>query len=369
MSLSAAAIKTALPGAVLRDETVPGLHLRVTPKARSFYLYFRTKTGVERRPKLGEAGVMTLAQARRLAREMLVQVAAGRDPIDERRAAKEAATMRELSERYLKEHAPRKKTGDTDRQYLERIIRPKLGGYKVQAIAHDDIHKLHLSLAKTPYQANRVLALLSKMFNAAEVWKMRPPHSNPCRHVERFPEQKRRRYLKPDELAALVAQLEKHEASNPQTVAFLWLTLLTGARKGEIGAARWNWLDGNVLRLPDSKTGARPVYLPEQAVRVLDKLPRTDGTIVGVAYPDKLWRKIRAAIGAPDLRIHDLRHSFASFGVSAGLSLTQIGELLGHKNTQTTMRYAHLMEETAHTAAASVATLIERGFNGRASTR
>src|SRR6185312_8944359 len=124
---------------------------------------------------------------------------------------------------------------------------------------------------------------------------------------------------------------------------------------GEIWEARWDWLDGNVLRLPDSKTGAKPVYLPPEAMDVIDALPRTSGTITGIGPPYKLWYKVRKAAGCPDLRLHDLRHSFASAGLAQGLSLAQIGELLGHASTQTTMRYAHLVEDAAHAAAAKTA--------------
>jgi len=150
-------------------------------------------------------------------------------------------------------------------------------------------------------------------------------------------------------------------------VAFIYLLILSGARKGEIAAARPEWLDGDVLRLPDSKTGEKPVYLPPAAMAVIARLPRTrSGTLTGILDPKKFWEGIRTRAGCPDLRMHDLRHTFASAAISAGLTLAQIGELLGHSSTQTTQRYAHLIEEAAHTAAAQTADVMVARMQGKA---
>lgn len=366
MELSTTALTAAAPGAVLRDGTIPGLHAKVSATGRRFFLYYRTKGGTERRPKLGEYPVMTVAQARLVARELLLEVAKGNDPQAQRSAARAAPTLKEVIDQYEREHAPRRKSGAAAVKLLRAHLERKLGGEKISAIEHHHLHALHASLAKTPVLANRVLQHASKLFNLAEIpWGYRTAaQGNPCKGIERFPERKRKRYMTPDEAQKIAAALDAHRAESPAAVAYIYLLILTGTRRGEIWDARWDWLDGNVLRLPDSKTGAKPVYLPPAAMDVIDALPRTDGTITGIGPPYKLWYKVRKEAGCPDLRLHDLRHSFASAALAQGLTLEQIGELLGHASTQTTKRYAHLVETTAHAAAARTATAIVAEMKG-----
>jgi integrase len=167
-------------------------------------------------------------------------------------------------------------------------------------------------------------------------------------------------------LAQIGKLLDQHAVAFPQSVAFIYLLLYSGARPAEIGQCQRAWLDGNVLRLPDSKTGQRDVYLPPQAMAVIGSLPPyRDGTITGIKSPRALWRLVRAAAGCPDLRLYpDLRRSFATVGVAAGNSMDLMGGLLGHKNRQTTMIYARLMEDAAQDAAASTATAMEKLLNG-----
>lgn len=209
-------------------------------------------------------------------------------------------------------------------------------------------------MAETPIEANRVLAFLSGMFNYA-VRPLEWIDRAPVKGVKRYKETKRKRYMSGEETARIAEILDASAADSPASVAFLYLLILTGARKGEIAAARWDWIKGNVIHLPDSKTGEKQVYLPEPAMDVLARLPRTSGTITGILTPQKLWERVRKEAGCPDLRMHDLRHSFASAAMSAGLTLAQIGELLGHKSTQTTKRYAHLVEDAATAAATAAA--------------
>ena len=163
---------------------------------------------------------------------------------------------------------------------------------------------------------------------------------------------------------ALERALQAQGATAPQAVLFIRLLLLSGARCGEIAAAKWDWLEGSVLKLPDAKAGPRDVHLPPQVMTLLGKVSRTGETIVGISDPSKTWRKIRAAAGCPDLRLHDLRRSFASCALSAGVSLSQVGELLGHRSAQTTKTYAYLMEEAAQAAATVAAGRIEEMMSG-----
>jgi integrase len=364
-------IKAAKPGATIWDDDVKGLHLRAFDGRKSFYLYFRTKAGKERKPKLGDYGILTLADARRMARDMLRMVAEGKDPLIEREKEKQAPTMLELWERYERDHLPTKKPSSArnDKGLWRLYLAPKLAEKKVSDIGSNDVYSIHRALADKPHTANRVVALASKMLSLAEVWQYRPVNSNPCGVVARNPEAKRKRYMKGEEPARIAEELQKRAADNPDSVAFIYLLILSGARKSEIAAARWDWLKGNVLELPDSKTGEKSVYLPPQAMEVIDRLRgRKRATICGIADPKKFWGQVRTAAGCPDLRMHDLRHSFASAAIKAGLTLAQIGELLGHSSTQTTKRYAHLMEEVAQAGVTATADVIERMMQRQPST-
>jgi integrase len=355
--LTERAIKDTQPGDVLRDRIVPGLHLRAFPQSKAFYLYFRTKAGVQRKPKLGEHGAITLVQARAVAREMLVEVAAGRDPSQKRQDDRAELSVEDLWNEYWKRHGSKKKSSVDDKGLWNRYLKSRFSRQKLSAVGYKQVADMMDALKATPIAANRALALLSKMFNFAH----RPLQlvvQNPCKGVARYPENKRRRYMKGDEPAKIATLLDAVADKEPAGVAFIYLLILTGARCGEIAAARWTWLHGNALHLPDSKTGEKQVYLPPQAMDVIGRLKRTNGTIVGIKSPKKLWDRVRREAGCPDLRLHDLRHSFASAAISAGFSLAQIGELLGHKNTQTTQRYAHLVEEAALAASTATADVL-----------
>lgn len=360
MSLTPAGIASAQPGDTLRDASLPGLHLRVTPTRKSYFLYFRTKDGVERRPKLGEHGLITLAGARQIAKDMLLQVANGRDPIAERQVRKDAPTVNQLADRYWERHASKQKAKSDVERHLDTYIRPLLGTKRVIDVVYADAERLHDRVAKqAPVQANRVLATFSTMLGLAERWDMRPMGSNPCRRVQRTPERQRRRHMTGEEAPRIAAALLAHAKTAPASVAFIYLLILSGARKSEIGGARWDQLHDNVLRLEDSKTGPRDIFLPPQVMDILEKLPRTFGTITGIKNPTPVWQAIRKEAGCTDLRLHDLRRSFASAALSAGLTLGQVGELLGHRSSQTTKGYAYLMQEAATAAVATVADKLE----------
>lgn len=366
MELSASTLTAAKPGTILRDKTIPGLHAKITTNGRRFFLYFRTKDGTERRPKIGEHPLMTVAQARAIAKDMLLEVAKGNDPSAQRQADRVAPTVDEAIDQYEKEHAKKRKSGAAAVKLLRAHLGRKYGSEKVAAIDHHHMHALHADLAATPILANRVVQHASKLFNLCVVpWKYRAADQlNPCKGIERNPEKKRKRYMTPAEAKAVADTLDKYKAEYPAAVAYIYLLILTGTRRGEIWEARWEWLDGNVLRLPDSKTGAKDVYLPPPAMEIIDQLPRTSGTITGIGPPYKLWYKVRKEAKCPDLRLHDLRHSFASAALAQGLTLEQIGELLGHASTQTTKRYAHLVDATAHAAVNRTATAIVADMKG-----
>lgn len=369
--LTAKTIATAQEGATLWDKTARGLHLRVRKSGKAFFFYYRTKEGQERRPKIGDVGTVTLEQARGKAKEWAAIVALGGDPMADRTVARAEPTVAELADKYLAEYAVKKKSHAKDKAMVDLYVKPKLGGKRVKAVEYSDIDAIHKSLESKPFAANRVLALLSKMFNLAERWQYRAQHTNPCRHVQRYPEPKRKVYVKSDEAPRIAAVLAKYEATRPQAVLFTYLLILSGARPDEISRARPDQVEprplGGVLRLQEHKTDGtgseRMVYLPPQVMDLIKKYPGTADSLTGIKSPKALWGIIRKEANVPHLRLYDLRHTFASAALKAGYTLAQIGELLGHASTQTTSRYAHIMDEMAQTAAAETAAVLERMMN------
>lgn len=366
MNLTIQNIQAASPGITLRDDQVRGLHLRVFPNSRAFYLYYRTQTGIERRPKLGSFPAISVTTARQQALRLLGQVAKGQDPANGKQRNRSAPIVRDLAEQYLTEYAePRKKPKSIleDRRLLDSHILPEIGYRKVTDINFQDMDGLHTNLKETPYQANRVLALLNKMFDLAELWQIR--ESNPCRHVQRFKEHKRRRHMTADEAPRITAALEKHKAHYPQEVLFIYLLIMTGARKSEIAAAKWKNLEGNRLCGIANKTDDdRPIYLPEIIMSLIRKLPRNGEHLIQVKDPRQLWDKVREEAGCLDLRLHDLRRTFASTALSLGYSLDQIGELLRHKSKDTTSGYAYLAKPVENHVAEQTAAELEKVMRG-----
>ena len=359
--------------AVLWDTEVKGFGVRVQRGgSKSYIVHYRTGSGRRaplRKLTIGKHGApWTPEKARSEAKRLLGIVETGADPAADKIARKEAPTLGDLAERFLAEHAEAKRKASTATEYrrlLDRIILPALGKRKVIEITRQDVGKLHHSLRQAPYQANRVLAVLSKMFNLAERWGLRPDGLNPCRHVEKFGERKRERMLSPAELGRLGEALSAH-AGSPYTAAAVKLLVFTGARLNEVLSLRWDWIDFDrgEARLPDSKTGAKTLHLPPPALSVLAELPRLDGNphvIVGhktgaaMVNLEKPWRAIRATAGLDDVRLHDLRHAFASVAASSGMGLPIIGKMLGHTQAATTHRYAHLASDPVKAAAAAVA--------------
>jgi integrase len=338
----------------------------------AYAVRYRAGTGRNapmRRVTIGTHGSpWTPEMARAEARRVLALVAHGKDPAGAKAAAKAAPTIAEFAARFLAEHAEAKRKASTAAEYrrlLDRIVLPALGKRKIADIKRADIAKLHHANRMASYQANRTLAVLSKMMSLAEQWGLRPDGTNPCRHVERYSEKRRERFLSAGELARLGDVLAAYDGS-PYYTAAIKLLIFTGARLGEILGLQWQWInfERGEARLPDSKTGAKTLHLPPPALAVLAELPRVAGNlhvIVGgmpgaaLVNLEKPWRAIRKAARLEDVRLHDLRHSFASIAASGGMGLPIIGKMLGHTQAQTTQRYAHLASDPVKAAAATVA--------------
>ncbi|MBY0420860.1 MAG: tyrosine-type recombinase/integrase, partial [Parvularculaceae bacterium] len=375
------AVDAAKPGETLWDAEVKGLGLRVWKSgARSYLLKYR-RGPIQRMLTIGLHGSpWTPEAARREAKRLLVLIEDGADPAQDRKKNREAATLEAFARRYVEDYAkPFKKasTAAEDERNLRLHVLPALGKMLVKDIGTADVARLVTRMKGKPIAANRVRALLSHMMKQARIWGERDDVVNPVTDVEKFSEAKRERFLSPDELAKLGKVLgEAAEAGeNPYVIGALRLLLLTGARLSEILTLKWEWVDfdARLLRLPDSKTGKKTVALSAPALDVLASLPRQEGNpfvICGAVTGARLvnlqkpWRRIRKAAGLDDVRIHDLRHSFASVAVAGGASLPLIGALLGHSQPQTTARYAHLGNDPRLAAADAVATRIAAAMQG-----
>lgn len=361
------------------DDELRGFGLRVYPNGRKVYIVKCRIKGQQRFITLGQHGPVTADQARAKAYNILSEAKNGRDPARELDQMRKSPTMKELGERFLKEHVAVRCKPSTQGEYkrsVELFINPKLGTRKVCDIERKDIAEVQHNLRDIPYQANRTLGVLSKMFNLAEVWGLRPDNSNPCLHVKKYPEQKRERFLSPEEYIALGKALDAVDADGSETKAAInaiRLLMLTGCRLGEIMTLEWDYVDlkAREFRLPDSKTGAKVVHFGKTVVDVLKSIERLEGNpwvITGRKDGARLtdlqhpWRRIRKKAGLADVRIHDLRHSYASGALALGEGLPMIGKLLGHTQVQTTARYAHLANDPVKAAAGKVSDTIGKAI-------
>ena len=362
------------------DERVPGFGVRVRESGRkSYVVQFRVSGGRIRRVTLGQHGALSPKDARRRAVELLSSARLGldadapreKDRTEDARAKKPMGPkVRDLAKRFLEEYATahcKPRTRVEYRRLVEGHVLPNLGDEAVADLRRIEVIALHQSMRATPYQANRILSVLSKMFNLAEIWGMRREGSNPCTRVLRFPEGRRERFLSSEEIAQLGRTLDESLAAGKEkrpAIAALRLLMLTGCRLSEVLTLRWEFVDlqAREIRLPDSKTGRRSVPLSPSAARLLEDLRReAAGPWVFVGRRgDRLkdlhapWGRIRRRAGLESVRIHDLRHSFASRALALGESLTMIGKLLGHSQLKTTARYAHLADQAVRASAARV---------------
>jgi integrase len=354
------------------DDVLPGFGVRITATGfRSFILNYHTQDGRERRLTIGGPPAWNLVRARQAAADYRRQIDGGEDPLADLTAAREAPTIRDLAERFEREFVPGKRpnTAYEYRALLATHILPKLGAMKVAAVTHADIDRLHRQLSvRAPYRANRLAALLSKLFALAIRWKMRL--DNPAQGLERNREEKRARYLSATELPRLLAAIHKHEQR--QGARAILLLLLTGARRAEVLTATWNQfdLDHGVWTKPAASTKQKALHhvpLSNPAIELLKQIQQ-ESVLSEFLFPardgghridiKKDWAQVCRAAGITGLRLHDLRHSYASMLVSAGLSLPIVGALLGHSQASTTQRYAHLADDPLRQATAKVGQIV-----------
>ena len=345
-----------------------GLGLRVYPSGRkAFVVSYRDSTGSKRLASIGDYGVFTLDQAQKRAREMINDAESGFDALAIRKKKREAPTFGLLCQAYAERHAPGKRSGVED---MRRILK-HFGSWqarKLESIVREDVRRLVAMIgSEAPYEANRVLSLLSKMFSLAQLWDLLPAGAlNPATAVARFKEEKRDRWVTPSELPKLAQAIDAEPDQYAR--AALWLYLLTGCRKTELLHARWQDVDTTraVLRLPKTKTGqAHELPLSGPALALLATLPKQlsspylfPGRVAGKPLESIRgpWERVREAAGVADVRLHDLRRTVGSWMAQAGNSLHLIGKVLNHTNQSTTAVYARLSQDTTRLALEAHAT-------------
>ena len=362
------------------DDELPGFGLRVFPSGRKGYIVQYRAGRRSRRISLGPSTVLACEQARNQAMTIIAAARNGEDPAAKRDTDRAAITVTELADRFDKEHIALRVKASTGKEYrrnLKRFILPALGRLRVNEVTRADVAKFHHDLRHIPYQANRCLEIISKMFSLAEMWGLRPDGSNPRKHIKKYAEEKRERFLSPAEInrvGEVLREMESEGVELASGIAAARLLILTGCRLSEIMTLQWEHINfsGKALRLPDSKTGAKIVHLGQPAIQVLEKIERieTNPWVIVGTNPDArltdlqpFWQRVRARAGLKDVRIHDLRHTFASIAVASGQGLPMIGKLLGHTQVQTTARYAHLAADPVKVAADNVAAEIPACLN------
>jgi len=369
--------------AVYWDTELSGFGVRVYPSGTKVYLAQTRAGGRSRRMTVGRHGLISAEQARRKAARIIADIKAGNEPDLHNGAGRRdlGPTVAELAERFMREHVAVRCKPVTAQNYrfaFDNHLLPALGTLRLGEIGRERVAAFQFSLRDTPFMSNKAIDALSRLFNMAEQWGVAPEGGNPCRFIHKYKELPRERFLSDEEFRRLGRVLDEVEAEgriHPSAVAAFRLLMLTGCRRNEILTLRWEDVDLNAgeLRLPDAKTGARSVAISPSARRVLAKLPRLPdnpwviaGTKPGARYSslNNVWLRVRSRADLNDVRIHDLRHSFASRALALGESLPMIGKLLGHRKVQTTARYAHLARDSVKAAAARVAESLRADLAG-----
>lgn len=362
------------------DRDVRGFGVRIYPSGKKTYLVQYRAGRRTRRVTIGQHGVLTTDEARREAKQLLASVARGDDPSAQRQAKRHAPTIAGLCDRFLEEYVEQHCKPTTARDYhsiIRRFIRPRLGPLPIAEVTRADVVAFHHALRDTPYQANRAASMLSKLFNLAEDWGLRQAGSNPARRIKKFREEEKKRYLSDEEqirLGEVLAEALEEGTESVYVVSAILLLIYTGCRLSEILTLRWDYVTSHHLELPDSKTGRRRIPLPREAYDILMDLPRESGNpfvILGgvegapLVNLQKPWRRIRSRADLTDVRIHDLRHTYASVAVNNGIDPFMLKEIMGHKNLSTTLRYSHLADDAVQRAAGSVASRLAGALGQR----
>jgi len=387
------------------DGTVSGFGVRVRRSgAKSYVVVYRAGAGrgaPVRRYTIAAVGKITPADARARAKFILGAVANGHDPAHQRTSERGTSKVSELADQFMADHVRAKRkaaTAEFYRDILDRIVKPALGTTKADKVTRLQVGRLHSSLSETPFQANRVLAVVGSMYSFASRAGMVPEGINPARGIDKFKESRRERFLTSEELERLGNAIREAETTgilwavddskpnakhvpkakrftniDPFAAAALRLLLFTGCRLREILHLRWEHVDleRGCLFLPDSKSGRKTVILNAPALAVLNGLERIGPYVAPGNEPEqprhdlkRPWDAVTKQAGLIGVRLHDLRHTYASVGAGGGLGLPIIGRLLGHSQVATTARYAHLDNDPLRRASEAIAGRIAAALDG-----
>ena len=349
---------------IVWDNEIRGFGVRVNLNSKkTFILKYRIGQGRSarvRKPVIGTYGVMKVDEARKIARKWLLEASEGNDP---KEVDKTTILLKDFCNVYLQQHANIKKKLSSvieDKRLMRLHIIPNFGNICLKEITRAMITKHHQSMYQTPHGANRFLSLMSKMMNLAERWEYRPLNSNPCRHIERYKEEGRQIYLSMEQIEKIghvIKQMEQTESIF--VLSAIKLLLFTGRRTGEILTLKWDYIDfeNSKMNLPDTKTGAKSFFFSPTVKQILLNLPNKEGFVFKSVLKDKrvttvrhIWKKICKLAKIENVRVHDLRHTYASLAVQNGYSLPIISKMLGHADIKTTQRYAHLHDDPVNQA-------------------
>lgn len=395
------------------DRHLSGFGLRVAPSGVKTYIFeYRPGEGgravSKKRVTIGRVGDITPDQARKLAEKLKGRVLNGEDPQDQKSRQRKASSLAEIGELFLRDHVAAKRSSGTLGHYrdiIDRIIVPELGHRKAKDVTRSDVAALHLKWKHTPYQANRVLSVLSSLYGFAAKLGLVPEGMNPARGVEKYKEEGRERFLSAEELARLGSTLRLAETEglpweispekkskhtpklqqstiiDPYAAAAIRLLLFTGARLREILHLKWDQvdLDRGMLFLSKSKTGKKTIILNAPAMAVIASLPQVGSYVIAGRASDgadekpradlkRPWAAVSRHAGLEGVRLHDLRHNFAAFGAGGGMGLPIIGKLLGHTQAATTQRYAHLDADPLRHASNAIGSSIADALNNETVT-
>jgi integrase len=390
----------------LWDDALAGFGVAAYPNGKKAYVVQYRQNGRSRRSAIGDHGRLTPDEARSEAKKLLGSVEKGEDPIAARKVERKVRIFSEIASEFLSLHAEAKRKARTHEGYkvlVDRHINPAIGRIRVTELRRADVAKMHGKMSATPGAANRAVSLVSAIWNWAAARDEVASVGNPAKGIPRYPESAKERFLSSDEFRRLGEALSKAETEglpyevneqgpnakhapkpenrkrfiDPYAAAAIRLLILTGARLREILHAQWESVDfeRGILFLRDSKTGRKPIYLGSATLAILTGLPRIKGNpyIIAGSSADRPradlknpWRAITDAAGLNGLRLHDLRHSFASVGAGASLGLPIIGKLLGHTQPSTTARYAHLDADPMRRAVDTIGDTITTAMNGHA---
>lgn len=392
------------------DSEVIGFGLRVYPTGKKSYIFeYRPGAGgrseKKKRATIGSTTEFTPDEARKLADNLRSRVKVGEDPQSDKANERKAITVDALSQKFMSDHVEAKRAANTIDAYqdaLKRYVLPKLGKMKAKDVNTSHVTRLHVDMKDMPSMANKVVAVVSSMFSFGFRMKLIPKSENPAEEVERYREEGKERYLSSAELERLGASFRLAETTGlpweidltkktkhlrktrretiigEAPVAALRLLLFTGARLREILHLEWSHVDfeRGILLLPKSKTGKKSIVLNAYALEILGSIRRVGRYVISgesAGMDDEKprsdlkrpWEAIRRHAGLDDVRIHDLRHSFASFGAGGGMGLPIIGKLLGHSQSSTTQRYAHLDTDPVRQASDAIGSKIAGAISGK----